>query len=246
MKYSIIMPYYNRANQLYNTLGSFLYHYKDRDDFEIIIVEDGKTVKDEQRHNELRTVIACFNLHLNIIHIQTDYKDCWNPAPLFCDAVEESSGEFLVLTNPEIFHKSNILLALDGEFRLNRDNYVVCACENVSIDRYYETVQDMDSFDYKHIMWYQHSVHRNRMLHFCTAISREQYDNIGGFDRRYMYGAGVEDVDFIEKVKDWGIRIVVRDDLVTLHQDHGKAQDIIPNYDRLHNINKNLYSAIHG
>jgi GT2 family glycosyltransferase len=240
------MPYYNRANQLYNSLGSFLYHYKDRNDFEVIIIEDGKTVKDEKRHKELRTVINCHNLHLNIGHIQTDYKDCWNPAPLFCDGIEASSGEFLVLTNPEIFHKSNILSALDVEFTKDKNVYIVCACENVKIDRYYETVQDMDKFKYEHLMWYQHSEHRNRLLHFCTSISREQYDKIGGFDRRYMYGAAVEDVDFVEKVKKSGMPIIVRDDLVTLHQDHGKAQDIIPDYDRLHKINQNLFNAIHG
>jgi GT2 family glycosyltransferase len=246
MKYSIIMPYYNRANQLYNSLGSFYYHYKDRDDFEVIIIVDGKTKKETERLNELKTVINCFNLHMNIVHIYTNYEDCWNPAPLFCDGVEESNGEFLVLTNPEVFHKSNILHALDGEFMKDKDTYVVCACENVKIDRYYEDVTNMDDFKYEHIMWYQHSKHRNRMLHFCTAISREQYDKIGGFDRRYMYGAAVEDVDFVEKVKKSGMPIIVRDDLVTLHQDHGKAQDIIPNYDKLWNINKNLYSAIHG
>jgi GT2 family glycosyltransferase len=84
------------------------------------------------------------------------------------------------------------------------------------------------------------------LLHFCTSISREQYNKIGGFDKRYMYGAAVEDVDFVEKVKKSGMTIIVRDDLVTLHQDHGKAQDIIPDYDRLHKINQNLFNAIHG
>ena len=191
------MPYYNRANQLYNTLSSFSYHYKDRDDYEVVIIEDGKTVKEEARHDELLTVIKCFDLHININHIQTDYEDCWNPAPLICDGVEASSGEFLVLTNPEVLHKSNILYALDGEFMKDKDTYVVCACENVKINRYYEDIEDINTFKYEHIMWYQHSEHRNRMLHFCTAISRDNYNKIGGFDRRYMYGAGVEDVDFL-------------------------------------------------
>lgn len=245
-RYSLIMPYYNRANQLYNSLSSFCYHYKDRHDYEVVIIEDGKTIKEEARHNELLTVINCFNSTINIVHIQTDYEDCWNPAPLICDGVDASSGEFLVLTNPEVFHKSNILSALDTEFIKENDYYVVCACENVKIDRYYEDVINMDDFKYEHLMWYQHSEHRNRLLHFCTAISRDQYDNIGGFDRRYRYGAGVEDVDFVEKVKKWGLPIIVRDDLVTLHQDHGQAQSIIPNYDRLHKINQNLFSAIHG
>jgi GT2 family glycosyltransferase len=128
----------------------------------------------------------------------------------------------------------------------NKDTYVVCACENVKIDKYYEDVTNMEDFEYKHIMWYQHSELRNRMLHFCTSISREQYDNIGGFDRRYMYGVGVDDVDFLKKVQDSGMPITIRDDLVTLHQDHGKQQDFIPDHNRLWNINKNLYSAIHG
>jgi hypothetical protein len=240
------MPYYNRANQLYNTLGSFNYHYRDRHDYEVIIAEDVKTRDDESEHNSLRTVVACFNLNMNIKHIETEYENCWNPAPLICDAVDRSEGKFLVLTNPEVFHKSNILGALDMEFRLNNHIYVVAACENAKFDKYYEHIDDIKTFQYEHLSWYQHSEHRNRMLHFCTAISRKNYDEVGGFDKRYMYGAGVEDVDFLEKVKKNNIRIEVRDTMETIHQDHGYAQDIIPDFERLWQINKNLYSAIHG
>ena len=239
------MAYYNRANQLYNTLGSFDFHYHDRHDYEVIIAVDEKTVNDELEYNSFKTVVNCFNINMDIKVVETDYKNCWNPAPLFCDAVDKSEGKFLILTNPEVFHKSDIMGALDMEFRLSNHIYVVCACENAIFDKYYEHVQDVSAFVYKHLSWYQHSEHRNRMLHFCTAISRKNYDKIGGFDKRYMYGAGVEDVDFLEKVKKNGIRIEVRDTMETIHQDHGLAQTIIPDYDRLWNINKNLFSAIH-
>jgi hypothetical protein len=240
------MSYYNRANQLYNTLGSFDYHYRDRHDYEVVIAVDVKTINDEQEYNSFKTVVNIFNINMNIKVVETNYENCWNPAPLLCDAVDNSSGEFLILTNPEVMHKSDIMNALDWEFTKDRDTYVVCACENVKIDKYYENVTDINTFEYEHIQWYQHSEHRNLMLHFCTAISRDQYDNIGGFDRRYMHGAGVEDVDFIFKIQEWGSPIVVRDDLVTLHQDHKLVKNYIPDHSRLWDINKNLFSAIHG
>lgn len=240
------MPYYNRANQLYNTLSSFDYHYHDRHDYEVVIAVDIKTINDEQEYNSLKTVVNCFNINMDIKLVETYYNNCWNPAKLFCDAVYNSSGEFLILTNPEILHKSNIISALDIEFNKNKNAYIICACENIKIDKYYEHVTDMDMFEYEHLMWYQHSEHRNRMLHFCTAISRENYDKIGGFNRRFSKGMGCEDVDFREKVKKSDMRIVLRDDLVTLHQDHGKAEDNFPDYKKFWKINNDLLYEIHG
>lgn len=236
MIYSILIPYFNRSYQLYKTLRSFEYHYKDRNDYEIVIAEDIKTIQDIKQHQRLIGVIAVFT-NLNIVHIKTNYENCWNPASLFCDASKVAKGKYFIITNPEVVHKSNILNALDKEFEKDENIYIICSCENI---------ENYKSFyEYKHLTWYQHSKHRNRMLHFCTAISKENYFKIGGFDKRYRYGAGVDDVDFIEKVKKSNLKIIVRDDLETLHLDHGLAQDIIPDYDKLWKINKDLFKEIH-
>ena len=47
MKYSIIMPYYDRRYQLKKTLESFCIFYSYRQDYEVVLVEDGKNVNDD-------------------------------------------------------------------------------------------------------------------------------------------------------------------------------------------------------
>ena len=42
IKYTFVMPYYRRGVQFYNTLASLRYYYGDRNDWDIVIVEDSK------------------------------------------------------------------------------------------------------------------------------------------------------------------------------------------------------------
>jgi hypothetical protein len=237
------MPYYNRAIQLHNTLVSFLYHYAGRDDFEVVIVADGKNATNQVFDTELNGVIEFFRQDIPIKYSVFE-KAVTNPSKLFNRAAEMAEGEVFVVTNPECFHHTNILVGFDEEFAKHYRPYVVCACMHTKeavakVNRY-------EDFKYKPSKWYQHSQHRNLCYHFCNAISRRDYFLIGGFFEEFDKGVCFDDDDFRESVKEAGLNFVTRDDLLVIHQLHKKVHTRIKGYKKLLNTNKALYERRHA
>jgi len=208
MKYNILMPYYNRADQLDRTLLSFEELYSGRNDFEISIIEDYKGVTDEKKHLELVKILQKHSsLWIRLLEFPMEAR---NPAPLFNWGAGQSKGEYLVLTNPECRHKNDVLAGFDEELSKG-DVYVVAACESLSKE---------GKFD----RWYQHSKHRSVQYHFCSCISSDLYFRIGGFPGYFYDGIAYDDDAFLWRVKESDIPIVERDDLIVQHQWHPKEK----------------------
>jgi hypothetical protein len=140
-----------------------------------------------------------------------------------------------VLTSPECFHATNVLEGFDREIAAHPDSYVIAACLNAS---YNDLVDKFEDFKYEMIMWYQHSKHRNRRLHFCSMMPKALYNRIGGFDEGYAKGFGREDVDFVKTIVAEKIKIIISDDIITIHMNHEE----IPEMHRLWNINRRYYA----
>lgn len=224
MKYSIILPYFDRIPQLEKTLQSYMDFYGNRDDVEIIIIEDMKQNPTQTR--DLFNILDSF-LKLKLVYFRSSAEMAHSPATAFNEGANLASGDYLIITNPECRHELDILSELDKEFDKNPDQYVVCACKAV------------DKND-KFFRWYQHSEHRNRMYHFCTAIPREHYFKIQGFDERYTIGISYDDNAFIDSIIKSGITIKTRDDLIVTHLWHHKTRP--KNFRELLNRNKQIYS----
>jgi len=235
IKYSILMPYYERLIQLRWTLSSLLYHYKDRADYEVIIVQDTKNSDD------VANVIDAFSIDILMIRMSGD--DTYNPACLFNSAARVARGKFLILTSPECLHWTNVLSVFDEELHKKNDAYVVAACESAT--NCSRNVSAMCDFEYDHHMWYQHSEHRNFCYHFCSVLSRKLFNKLSGFDERYANGVGYEDDDFIKRVREAGISIVTRYDAWTIHQEHKRTHQLIPRrqYMKLLERNRRLFKT---
>lgn len=219
MKYSIIMPYYNRP-EIRFAFDSFIKFYSERDDFEIIISEDTKNRDNVERHQKLNDIINKYSEKLKITLI-LDPCVAINPATRYNRGVEVAKGSILIITNPETPHTMDIFKELDMVDFSN--TYIVCACSAMHL------VEDKGNFfdnEHKFYMWYQHTVHRNANFHFCTAISKENYNKIGGFDEGYSKGLGFDDNNFVKRVEVGGLKIVPRDDLVTYHIEHSRVHEI--------------------
>lgn len=239
MKYSIILPYFNRP-QLRDTLRSFRHHYKGRTDYEVIIVEDCKNTG--EKRIQLQSILNEFK-DINTVYI-TDRLPSYNPSHKYNIGVSLSSGDFLVISNPETFHGVDILAGLDEEFNKSSDSYVVCSCRSVIYDGIVEDYEEYKNYrlnqDFNFCeSWYQHSIYRNEMFHFCSAMSNKNYLKISGFDERYCSGIGFEDNNFLHRVKSNLIPIVLRDDLITLHIEHDKSY--IAGHEELIEINRNIF-----
>ena len=114
------MPYIKRERELLLTLRSFDYWYKDRDDFEIVIVEDYKNLSDDNNHKGLVSLINVYRDTFRITHAESPRMVNFNPSPLYNLGVIAATGEYIVLTSPECFHTINILKGLDDDLRWMR------------------------------------------------------------------------------------------------------------------------------
>ena len=233
MKYSILMPYIKRSKLLYNTLFSFKHWYADRDDWEIIIIEDIKN------NDNLDEVIAQYPT-LPIVKIAPGIKT-YNPAPLYNAASKIAKGSIFVLTNPECFHAVNVLNGLDADFAKSTNIYVICACQNRLHCNYPTT--SIDTIGGQFDIWYQHSKRNNRGYHFCSVIAAKKYLEIKGFPEIYKNGFGWEDNEFRDTVIRSVDTVILRDDLIVIHQAHESIyQSMQPNsYWVLYNKNRDLY-----
>lgn len=238
MKYSILLPYFNR-DSLKSSLISFFHHYYDRSDFEVVIVEDVANNENPDYHTHLLKLIDEFKGKLNI-HLCLDSYKSFNPTKKFNTGFKNSSGQFIILSSPEIFHEVNILKGLDEEFEKDKNNYIICSCQSVAFKN-----QVIEKFeDYKEctrIQWYQHSKGLNRLLHFCSSLSRENFIHVGGFDEQYSEGIAYDDDSFRERILVNKIPIILRDDLVTLHIEH--SRQYVADHQHLYARNEELWKA---
>jgi len=219
MKYSFIIPYYNRPS-LYTTLMSFSHFYSSRSDYEILILEDKKTVNDLEQHAILLEILQAHS-SLPIVHMEMNYDNYSCPYSTMNHGVDVAKGEFVFLTGPEIMHLVDVLKGLDEEFAKDKTTYINCSCFLNKVD---DRLQSMEghlppTHPYS-VKWYQHTECANRMLNFSTCMSKENFISMNGFNENYDAGIGRGDVDFAKRARLNGIEFICRDDLVTCHIAH--------------------------
>jgi hypothetical protein len=205
---------FGKKYSLFNeTIKSFDKLYPNTHEYEIVLAIDSKM------HDSFPQDTKMFIDNHRCLIVN---NDGYNPVKLYNKAAEQARGDYLILTSPEIKHLTNVLSGLDRHFEEDKDAYVVCACKE------------------RH-GWLQHTRYNNRMLHFCSAISKENYIKLGGFDENYSKGISYDDDDFLMKVKHAGLRIVCDDSMVTEHQEH--SRDYIFNSPSLVKINQQYFMS---
>ena len=94
-----------------------------------------------------------------------------------------------------------------------------------------------------HIGWFNHSKYNPKYYHFCSALTRENMNKLGGFDERYANGIGFDDDDLVNRIKRLKLEMVICDELSVIHQWHPTVYDIgISAYNwSLYLMNQSLY-----
>jgi len=251
-KVSIILPYYNRKKHILNTLESFNYFYGDKykDLLEIVIVDD--TSNQEHRLED------SLNFNLNIKLIRLENKNGINPCYPYNVGVRESSGDIIILSSPETFHTTNIFKITNNFEELNNNTYlllsVFCLTDLTLVDQLFENFdknikqfnenkflfkENLGEFGYsfnnKYGSWYLHSEIRHSGLNFFTALTKEKYYEISGFDERFRFGTGYDDDEFRDRLIQSGISFIYYDDALGIHVNHEIVNNSPPT------TNHNLY-----
>jgi hypothetical protein len=233
-KYSLILPYYKRPELVFFLMDS-VDKYTMRYDFEIIIVEDSKNFRSEIDHERLMNIIEAYGDKLFIRHI-VDCEESYCSAHKYNMGVATAEGQVILLSNPEIVHIGDVLLHLDNKDILVGNQYYVYDCESV-----YLKMEDDRTFSTVHNRWYQH-LSINRQYHFLSAILKDDYERIGGFDERYSGGLGYEDDSFIMRVRRNRLFINCVSDPYCQHIEHSRRYEMTPKErERLIDINRKIW-----
>ena len=224
MKVSILITYYNRKKLLKKTLDSII-KSEYINDTEILIVDDAS--KDKHRIEELISKYHKYNITL----FRFEKKDKWwnLQIPVHNKLISMATGDIIIQQGAECYHSGDIIK--DAINNIKDNMYRVYGCyalnkENTK-DLYFKTKNDYIlenknnvGFSLEKGGWYQHSVLNNRCLNFCTAITKKDLLELGGFDERFSNGLAYGDNEFILRITRKNMNIVPIDDLYVYHQFH--------------------------
>ena len=158
-----------------------------------------------------------------VIRIEKEDKWWINPCIPFNIGFKEAKGDIVIIQNPECEHKGDIL------------KYVT---ENISDGRYISFA----CYAEKKNIWFNHSKYRPVGYHFCSAITIDELQLIGGFDERYALGVSYDDDDFIRKVRR-NMEVWLIDNPYVLHQYHLPYAYRHKDMMRLHEKNKKIFNG---
>ena len=230
-KVSIVMAYYNRRKLLLNTLKSIQLS-RHRDDVEIIIVDDASD--DDHTIDDIGDM---FKLDIKIIKIKKEDKWWINPCIPYNIGFKHVSSDVVIIQNPECFHFGDIiqytLLNIKDGVYLNyacysideqKTNLINKVGENAVLNYVGRILTPMVNRSIVYdgeTAWYNHSVHRPHKLHFCSAISKKDLDDLGGFDERFANGIAFDDNEFLLRIERKPMDIRIIDRPFVIHQFHG-------------------------
>jgi len=232
---SIILPYYNRKALFEYTLKTFenLYMFDDNK-LEIVIVDDGS-----RKDQKLDDVVKNSRLNIKLITIKhTKQRTQINPCYPYNVGVRESTGDVIVLSSPETFHTTN-MFKISNDFEKIDNSYllfsVFCLTDtildkgNLDTSLFHKNLgQNGYAFNNKYGSWYLHSRYRDTGLNFFSAISRQNYYKLCGFNEQYRNGTGYDDLEFKERSFKLVDNIVYYDNAVAIHQNHEIVHGLKP------------------
>lgn len=243
------MAYHDRPDHLRNTLQSCAYYYTGpsvepfvQPALEIVIVDDSSPDK-----ASLPALCAEFKrFDFKLEYLDRRDKRPRGPGVVYNRAAELADGDLFLIQNPENMHCGPILK--HAQANGGDGKYLVYGCRTLHSKphSFLDGLQNLDNLTHWDVArgWYQHSVHYNRLLHFCSCISANDYRSLGGFDPIYDDGVDFEDNDFIERILQSHIKVEAIDDPFCAHQNHGRAHLSLPI--EYHNRNREIFKARFG
>lgn len=221
-----------------------LEHFYANKDVEVVIVDDCS--KDEHRvDNHL------FKIKTRVIRIEN--KNGINPCYPYNVGVRESSGDILILSSPETFHTTDMFTLTNNFEHLTNDSYllfsVFCITQSGMINsilnepdfnKVIDTIKNNTPNFYTNLgengypfnnrfgSWYLHSQIRPSGLNFFTAITREKYYNMSGFDERFRFGTGFDDDEFKNRLVESNTKFIYYDDATAIHVNHEVVNNAAP------------------
>lgn len=220
---SIVMSYYNRIHLLRYTLKTFT-ESKEKD-FEVIIVDDFSSAE----HNIDNIQFEFPSLNIKVVNMARRGSKTWfNPCVPYNVGFRESTGDIIIIQNPECCHIGDVISYT--KHNTNDNNYLsfhCWACNKGDVRSLHsgEILVPGDSRKSEKGKWYNHRVHRPVAYHFASAITRKNLCDLNGFDESFALGHSFDDDEFKQRIINKGLKIEFVEDPYVIHQWHPKMYD---------------------
>jgi GT2 family glycosyltransferase len=211
----IVMSYFNRKEQLINTLKSI--ESSKCNDFEVTIIDDASD--ENQRVEDL---VSSFRFNIKLIRVESKEKIWIEPLALINKTIRERQSEIIIFQCAECLHVGDIVSFVLKNMK--ERVHLAFACQRKAGNG---------------IWWDVHSVMHPTAYPFCSAFMKQDYINIGGFDEAFSQGFTCSDDEFLDRVKKYS-NIVFIDNPYVFHQDHPSFGEKFPNRDQLMERNRSL------
>lgn len=199
-KVSVVMAYINRKRQLQHTLDTISKsQYKN---LEIIIVDDGSL--QDQRVEDL---VCQYDMEIIVIRIEPSEKRWINPCIPYNIGLSKSTGDIIILQNPEVCHVGDIIQYCKDNITDNK--YLTFSVINSPSAEENEKIYKYDGiiphWDVQQVFtphsWYNHPTCRNSQFHFLSCMTRNTLNIVGGFNEQFKNGLSYDDDEFITRLR---------------------------------------------
>ena len=212
--FTIVIPTYRRFDQLGACLRSISCMDYPRDDFEVVIVDDGSPAPPE-------SIVESYKSQLNVRLIVQPHA---GPATARNRGVSEASGAFIAFTDDDCMPAPDWLAKLGS--RLDADPGCIVAGNTVNTltDNPYSTASQM-------LIDYLNAYYNKERARFLTsnnmALAKDVFIKIGGFDTSFPLAAA-EDREFCDRCVHNGLRTVFASEAVVRAERTSEKMKIVP------------------
>ncbi len=196
MKYSIIIPVYNRPDEVGELLESIA--SQPRPDVEVIVVEDGSTV-------DCKEVVSKFENRLLISYL---VKENGGPAMARNFGAQHASGEWLLILDSDVVLPPNYFEAVDSGIENEQCDAFGgpdCAADNFTPVQKAISYAMTSFFTTGGIRGGKKKMDKFYPRSYNMGIRSEVYEKLGGFSRM-RFG---EDIDFSYRIVENGYKAVL-------------------------------------
>lgn len=195
VKYSFIVPVYNRPNEIKELLESFLV-MQVSSTYEIVIVEDGSTISSEE-------VISEYASKLNILYLK---KQNTGPGDSRNYGMQSANGSFFLILDSDVVMPPHYLVAVDAYLDQNQ---VDCFGGSDAAEENFSAIQKAINFTMTSflttggIRGKEKSVKSYEPRSFNMGISKKAFETTKGFGKIHPG----EDPDLSIRIKKAGCQI---------------------------------------
>ena len=203
--FSIIVPTYNRLDQLTLCLRALSNLEYANDDFEVIVVDDGSSISPEP-------VVASFSNRINITLIRQENS---GPATARNIGATHAKGRYLAFTDDDCIPASDWLQALKEQFTATQDHII----GGKTLNKLQKNLFSIASYQLILYLYDYYNSDSNKGRFFTSnniAVSAEGFRAIGGFNTTFPLAAG-EDRELCDRWLYHGYKMTYLPEAIVYH-----------------------------